>query len=255
MREFKMQFYKNLKAGIVSAVFTAMIGVSSASAQAVVETYNFNFPPSAAPAVAKAMATFSNSEAFGNLKGAVYLNQTDIGGGGTHSFAVFQESPSAANAMDQAMQSSNAARAFVGTISKLGQPAGPSARFNVVKLWGSGKATPRQYQTFAVAATNPAGVVKALDRFRASETGQSSPGDVMLLALRAGGVPGFTHSLVVLYDDRGEYEEWVARTGQNKDWSRFQKEMSRHATIIGSVMGTSVAVFGDTDLVSQMLTR
>ena len=84
------------------------------------------------------------------------------------------------------MQSSNAARAFVGTISKLGQPAGPSARFNVVKLWGSGKATPRQYQTFAVAATNPAGVVKALDRFRASETGQSSPGDVMLLALRAG---------------------------------------------------------------------
>jgi hypothetical protein len=242
----------NLRKCIIAAT-VAFGSLASASAQVVVQTYDFQVPPTSQGAVASAMAKFASSDVFKtNMKGAVYLNSYDFGSSATHSIAVFEESPSAASTTSKAFEGSAEAAELAATFSKNANFLGASYH-KVLKSWNPADGSPNQFQTYAFQVSNPAGVVKALDMWLNSDPGKSLNSSVTLTELRSGTVPGQTHALIVIYEDRGIYEEAWTKATSTKEWSKFVTAFQRHATTLGSVMGTSLAGFGDMAAVGEML--
>ena len=103
--------------------------------------------------------------------------------------------------------------------------------------------------------TNPALAARAIQEWRASETGKSAPGSAFLAAARAGAPAGVTHILVALYESRAEYENWVEKALGTDDWKRFQNKMNRAGTQLGAFMGQSAIAAGSTENVAEFISE
>ena len=229
------------------------IGLGSQSyANPVLLTYDFQIEAGNQAAVAKATSQFSKSKKFSELKGAMYLNSYDFGGNGSHSFAVFHESPSAANDFVSTLNQNPDFISFARSVNSSGSYLG-ATYFNVLKTWSPPDGTGKQFQTFPAIITNVAGTIKAMDAWTSSEEFKSLNASLMLLEQRAGGAPGATHAFVVLYDDRGAYEEAWTVASASKSWRSAVNSFSRHGRVLGSVMGSPLAEFGDTSKTAGML--
>ena len=229
------------------------IGLGSQSyANPVLLTYDFQIEAGNRAAVANATTQFSKSKKFSELKGAMYLNSYDFGGNGNHSLAVFHESASAANDYVSTLNQSPDFITFASSLNNSGSYLG-ATYFNVMKTWSPPDGTGKQFQTIPAVITNVAGAIKAMDAWATTEEFKSLNASLMLLEQRAGGAPGATHAFVVLYDDRGAYEEAWTAASASKNWRNAVTSFNRHGRVLGSIMGSPLAEFGDTSKTAGML--
>ncbi len=232
---------------------TLALGLSSQSyANPVLLTYDFQIGAGNQAAVANATSKFSQSTKFSELKGAMYLNSYDFGGTGSHSFAVFHESASSANDFVSTLNQNSDFIAFASSLNNSGSYLG-ATYFNVLKTWNPPDGTGKQFQTFPATITNVTGAIKAMDSWASTDEFKSLNASLMLLEQRAGGAPGATHAFVVLYDDRGAYEEAWTVASASKNWRAAVTSFNRHGSLLGSVMGSPLAEFGDTSKTAEML--
>ncbi len=229
------------------------VGLSSQSfANPVLLTYDFQVGAGNQAAVANAASKFSKSKKFSEIQGAMYLNSYDFGGTGSHSFAVFHKSPTAANDFVSTLNQNPDFIAFASSLNNAGSYLG-AAYYNVVKTWNPPDGTGKQFQTLPAAITNVSGAIKAMDTWTSTAEFKSLNASLMLLEQRAGGAPGATHAFVVLYDNRGAYEEAWTVASASKNWRAAVSSFSRHGRVLGSLMGSPLAEFGDTTKTAEML--
>ena len=74
---------------------------------------------------------------------------------------------------------------------------------------------------YDINASNPLGVVAAMDKFYASSTGQAGSGSVTLYQYVANGDNPATHALLVSFSDFEDMQSTFARNALSQDWATF----------------------------------
>jgi hypothetical protein len=89
---------------------------------------------------------------------------------------------------------------------------------------------------FDIVASNPAGVVAAMDKFSESQTAQSGPGTVTLYQYLVNGENPATHAFVVNYPTAEAMDATNARNAMSQDWATFLTELNMVSQQAGTMM-------------------
>ena len=103
-------------------------------------------------------------------------------------------------------------------------------------IWGTAQADnhaqPTVYgQYYSIVVSDPAAVVAALKKYRASATGQKLSSTVTLSASVANGSQKATHTAAVFYPSAGAMQADMSAAMGSSDWATFISEMGAVATI------------------------
>jgi len=101
-------------------------------------------------------------------------------------------------------------------------------------------------------ATNPAGVVAALDKYMASPTGRSNPGYPILNQYIVNGTDAATHNIVVVFPSTEAMDQANLANALSADWAVFLSEMGDATTSAGELLYQSTGVsVGSQDAVTS----
>jgi hypothetical protein len=89
---------------------------------------------------------------------------------------------------------------------------------------------------FDIVASNPAGVVAAMDKFSESQTAQAAPGNVTLYQYLVNGENPATHAFVVNYPTAEAMDATNARNAMSQDWATFLTELNMVSQQAGTMM-------------------
>ena len=84
-------------------------------------------------------------------------------------------------------------------------------------------------QSYGFVVSDPAGFVAAMDEYRASEAGQSSPAMPVLVQNIVNGDYASTHQVSVFYPSTEAMDRSVAINSASPDWSKFQGKIRQLA--------------------------
>jgi len=97
---------------------------------------------------------------------------------------------------------------------------------------------------YDINASNPMGVIAAMDKFNASSTGQAASGSVTLYQYMANGDNSATHAFLVSFPNFEEMQSTFARNALSRDWAAFLVEVNSASEQISSVMFRSTGING-----------
>ncbi len=99
-------------------------------------------------------------------------------------------------------------------------------------------------QAISMNASDPAAIVDAISKFRASATGQKNPANVSLSQVVAGGEPGVTHTILVTYDTAAEIDQSNAINAASRDFAQavetMQSASERRGTVLFSLLRRNI---------------
>ncbi len=241
---------------LISAIIASSIAATSALATPVLISHQWAFEPGEEAQVVEAFNAYDTLSMFkGGEPGAVYINQFQMDASpATHDFAVFYKDSSAAEATMDARVNDQAFAQFVGKLNGVGRYLG-ATYYAIIGTYGEASSGLNKWTAYNFNITNPALAERAMQEWRASETGKSAPGSAFLAATRAGAPAGVSHILVALYESRAEYENWVEKATGTDDWKKFQNKMSRAGTQLGAIMGQSAVAAGSTENVAEFISE
>ena len=107
------------------------------------------------------------------------------------------------------------------------------------------------FQSFDLVASNPAGVVAAMDKLQATSVGEASSANVFLYRFLANGESQATHRVVVVHSSPGEMTANLALNATSPEWATFGREVSESARPLSSVIGQFLGVGGDPNSVTS----
>lgn len=97
---------------------------------------------------------------------------------------------------------------------------------------------------YDINASNPLGVIAAMDKFNASSTGQAASGTVSLYQYVANGDNSATHAFLVSFPNFEEMQSTFTRNALSQDWARFLVEVNAASKQVSSVMFRSTGING-----------
>ena len=105
---------------------------------------------------------------------------------------------------------------------------------------------------FDIVASDPAGVVAAMDKFSESQTAQAAPGNVTLHQYLVNGENPATHAFVVTYPSAEAMDATNARNAISQDWATFLTELNMVSQQAGTMMFRSLGLnTGDPDSITS----
>jgi len=103
------------------------------------------------------------------------------------------------------------------------------------------------FQTYDMIVSDPAGVVAALDKFKASQTGQQASSTVVLSQYLANGESLATHQILVLYPTILDMDLELKRNATSDDWSELLTDIRSAASVEAEGIGQVLATAGNTN--------
>lgn len=207
-------------------------------------------PPNA-PLVLAATDALMNSTVGKEFPGKLLL-QAEVADGSspaTHSFIPIYKTAAEREAFVQKLQADPAWNVFQGEMAKLTQPVSVVV-YRTVKSWGEIVDTDHVWMGHAFHVTDAPAFLAAVDKFRASPTGQKFPGQVYLSAVVAGGITPVTHLISVGYASEAEMEAWTATRDASADWAAYLKASSKAAEYLGGNLSRDLKSWGPATLSS-----
>jgi hypothetical protein len=105
---------------------------------------------------------------------------------------------------------------------------------------------------FDIVASDPAGVVAAMDKFSESQAAQAAPGNVTLHQYLVNGENPATHAFVVTYPSAEAMDATNARNAISQDWATFLTELNMVSQQAGTMMFRSLGLnTGDPDSITS----
>jgi len=101
------------------------------------------------------------------------------------------------------------------------------------------------FQTYDMIVSDPAGVVAALDKFKASQTGQQASSTVVLSQYLANGESLATHQILVLYPTILDMDLELKRNATSDDWSELLTDIRSAASVEAEGIGQVLASAGN----------
>jgi len=101
------------------------------------------------------------------------------------------------------------------------------------------------FQTYDMIVSDPAGVVAALDKFKASQTGQQASSTVVLSQYLANGESLATHQILVLYPTILDMDLELKRNATSDDWSELLTDIRSAASVEAEGIGQVLAAAGN----------
>jgi len=101
------------------------------------------------------------------------------------------------------------------------------------------------FQTYDMIVSDPAGVVAALDKFKASQTGQQASSTVVLSQYLANGESLATHQILVLYPTILDMDLELKRNATSDDWSELLTDIRSAASVEAEGIGQVLATAGN----------
>ena len=233
-----------------------LAATTSVFAMPVLVSHQWAFEPGKEAQVVQEFNAYDTLSMFkGGEPGAVYINQFQMDASpATHDFAVFYKDASTAEATMDARVNDRSFAQFLGKLNGVGQYLG-STYYSIIGRYGEASSGLNKWTAYNLNISNPELVARAMQEWRASETGKSAPGSAFLTAARAGAPAGVTHILVALYESRAEYENWIEKASRTDDWKKFQNKLSRAGTQLGAIMGESAIAAGSTENVAEFISE
>ena len=210
---------------------------------------SFATTPQNAPQVLAAGDKLMSSAAGKTFPGQLIL-QTHIADGdnpSTHSWIPIYESAAEREAFVQKLQADPAWATFLATVTKLTQPVS-TVMYQTIKSWGDVQDSDTVWMTHAFDVSDPAAFLAALEKFRASPTGQSFEGQVHVSAVVAGGISPVSHVISVGYASEAEMEAWANTRTPSKDWAAYIDASQAVAEYLGGSLGRNLKTWGPAPL-------
>ena len=105
---------------------------------------------------------------------------------------------------------------------------------------------------FDIVASDPAGVVAAMDKFSESQAAKAAPGNVSLHQYLVNGENPATHAFVVTYPSAEAMDATNARNAISQDWATFLTELNMVSQQAGTMMFRSLGLnTGDPDSITS----
>ena len=101
------------------------------------------------------------------------------------------------------------------------------------------------FQTYDMIVSDPAGVVAALDKYQASQTGQQGRATVILSQYLANGESLATHQILVVYPTIRDMDLNLERNATSEDWAEFLTDMQSAASVEAEGIGQILAMAGN----------
>ena len=101
------------------------------------------------------------------------------------------------------------------------------------------------FQTYDMIVSDPAGVVAALDKYQASQTGQQGRATVILSQYLANGESLATHQILVIYPTNQDMDLNLKRNATSDDWAEFLTDMQSAASVEAEGIGQILAMAGN----------
>ena len=101
------------------------------------------------------------------------------------------------------------------------------------------------FQTYDMIVSDPAGVVAALDKFKASQTGQQASSTVVLSQYLANGESLATHQILVLYPTILDMDLELKHNATSDDWSELLTDIRSAASVEAEGIGQVLATAGN----------
>jgi len=101
------------------------------------------------------------------------------------------------------------------------------------------------FQTYDMIVSDPAGVVAALDKFKASQTGRQASSTVVLSQYLANGESLATHQILVLYPTILDMDLELKRNATSDDWSELLTDIRSAASVEAEGIGQVLATAGN----------
>jgi hypothetical protein len=101
------------------------------------------------------------------------------------------------------------------------------------------------FQTYDMIVSDPAGVVAALDKYQASQTGQQGSATVVLSQYLANGESLATHQILVIYPTNQDMDLDLKRNATSDDWAEFLTDMQSAASVEAEGIGQILAMVGN----------
>jgi hypothetical protein len=202
--------------------------------------------PANAPQVLAAYKKLNDAPIMKDRKsrGMLMANVVDGANPATHSFVVTYPSMADAEAFSAKLYADPAWSEFLTTLSSLGAPAG-TMRLRTLRSWGDISDSDVVWANFSFRVTNPAAFLAATERFLATSTGKSIPGQTHLAAIAAGG-EGATHVIVAGWASEAEAEAWNDKNANNPEWLAYLAELDLSSEFLGTNISRTLAAAGAT---------
>jgi hypothetical protein len=210
---------------------------------------SFTTTPQNAPKVAAAGDKLMASAAGKTFPGRLVLQQHIADGNdpSSHSWVPIYKAAAERETFVQKLQADPAWATFLASMNQLTQPVS-TVMYRTVKSWGDVQDSDTVWMTHAFNVRDPAAFVAALEKFRASPTGQKFEGQVHLSAVVAGGVSPVSHVISVGYASEAEMEAWANTRTPSKDWAAYVETSRQTAEYLGGSLGRDLKTWGPAPL-------
>lgn len=178
-------------------------------------------------------------------RGFLLANVVDGANPATHSFVVTYPSMADTEAFSTKLYADAAWTEFLTTLSPLGTVAG-TMRLRTLRSWGDVSDSDIVWENFLFNVTNPPAFVAATERFLASATGKSIPGQTHIAAIAAGGADGATHLIIAGWASEAESEVWNDKNAANPEWLAYLAELELSSDFLGATVSRTLVAAGAT---------
>lgn len=234
---------------VIALAAVGLLLIAQSAGAASWSMINFTTTPQNVPKVAAAGDKLMSSAAGKTLTGRLVLQQHIADGNdpATHSWVPIYNSAAEREAFVQKLQADPAWPAFLATITQLSQP-GSTVMYRTIKSWGDVQNSDTVWMGHAFNVSDPAAFLAALEKFRASPTGQKFQGQVHVSAVVAGGISPVTHLISVGYASEAEMEAWADTRTPTKDWQDYVDASRNSAEYLGGSLGRDLKAWGPATL-------
>ena len=202
--------------------------------------------PADQPTVQAAFSTLM--DAVGDdLTGSVSLMTSVAGGDSSHTIISAFDSRAEREAFLTRLYASDAwadyAKATRGLATRT-----DSARLDFVKDWGSeNEGATVLWEMHAIAVTDEAALVAALDALQASDAGKATLNQVYLSRVAAAGFTPATHVISVGFSGEAHAESASAALFASDAWATYQEATRDVAERLGTFISRTLATWGDSE--------
>jgi hypothetical protein len=233
----------------IAFVATALLVIAQGAGAASWSAFGFSTTPQNLPQVQAAGDSLMTSEVGKKFPGRLIL-QANIADGdnrASNAWVPIYKSAAEREAWVQELQADPAWAAFQKTIAGLAEPVS-SSMYRTVRSWGDIADTDTVWMTHSVNVSDPAAYLAALEKFRASPTGQKFEGQVHLSAVVAAGLSPVSHVISVGYASEAEIEAWADMRIGSADWAAFLNATQPISDYLGGSMSRNLKTWGPATL-------
>ena len=234
---------------LIAFVAIGLLFIAQSAGAASWSVISFATTPQNAPKVAaagdKLMASAAGKTFAGRL--VLQVHTADGNDPATHSWVPIYKSAAQREAFVQKLQADPAWDAFLASISQLSQPVS-TVMYRTIKSWGDIQDSDTVWMAHAFNVSDPAAFLAAIEKFRASPTGQKFQGQVHVSAVVAGGMSPVSHLISVGYATEAEMEAWANTVAPSKDWADYLDAAQNAAEYLGGSLGRDLKTWGPATL-------